>query len=361
MRRLIEKIAGNRFLRHMAFWICWIVSFTFIKSFGKSYEFYLGWFSYYIVTLPIFVSHTYLVAYVLIPRFFTKKRLPLFVLFFAGLLYSFSVLELLLSNEFIFKWYPTGTIIPDHYLNPVNVVISGLGNMYILLVFLAARTIRNWSIASRKQNDLEKNELQQQMEETMTRVQPLMLLYAIDHIDKMVEAGSSQTTKAIAHTSALLSEVMFYHEENHRWISREIELVRKLLDLVSVFKGHAPEVEFFISGDPESIDLPPMILFSIVDLLIRRLDPLDQFPEMNIEASGFSNMISIQVLKNASGWPEKYLEDCVEAIRKLDRMYGNGADISLIRLPYGCSVLIRKSAEAGVSVIASTEEGVGTR
>ncbi len=63
-----------------------------------------------LLTLPIFVAHTYLVAYVLDSHFFsTKGSIPVFVALFLALFYGFSVLELILSNEFIFKWYPTGS------------------------------------------------------------------------------------------------------------------------------------------------------------------------------------------------------------------------------------------------------------
>ncbi len=220
MKRRLLQLFENRAGRHILFWICWVLGFTFIKSFGKPYEVYLGWFSYYVVTLPIFIAHTYLVAYVLIPRFFTRRLMPVFMVLFLGLFYGFSVLELLLSNEFIYQWYPTGSEITEDYLSPGNVLRSGLGNLYIVLVFLAARTVRDWSMADRKQKELMQQELKEQMEETMIRVQPLMLIYAIDHIDRMVERSSPDVTKAIALTSELLSEVMMYHEEGHRWISQ---------------------------------------------------------------------------------------------------------------------------------------------
>ena len=183
----MKKLEQNRVWRHMAFWICWVLGFTFIKSFGESSEVYLGWFSYYLLTLPIFVAHTYLVAYVLIPLFFNKRWFLLFSLLFLVFFYGFSVLELLLSNEFIFTWYPTGSAVTENYLRAGNVVASGLGNLYIVLVFLAARTIREWYNAENRRKELMQTELQQQMENAITRVQPMMLLYAIDGIDHMVE------------------------------------------------------------------------------------------------------------------------------------------------------------------------------
>jgi len=268
MKERILQLFEKRSQRHFLFWVCWVFGFTFIKSFGQPSVVYFGWFFYYVVTLPIFIAHTYLVAYFLIPRFFNKKRWPVFIVLFAVFFYGFSVLELILSNEVIFPWYPTGSMITYPYLDPGNVIRSGVGNLYIVLVFLASRTVRNWQMADRQQKELKQSELKQKVEDTISKLQPMMLLYSIDQIDRMVENSSPDVTRAIALTSELLSELMMYHEERHHWFSREIELVRKLVDLVSLLKGAKLEVEFFISGDPGKIELPPMILFSLVDLIL---------------------------------------------------------------------------------------------
>lgn len=360
MKERLVKLFENRTWRHIFFWICWILGFTFIKSFGKSYEYYFGWFSYYVVTLPIFISHTYLIAYVLIPRFFSKKLWPLFALLFLGLFYGFSVLELILSNEFIYQWYPTGSEITENYLVPGNIVRSGLGNLYIVLVFLAARTVREWFRADVKQKELMQVDLKQQIEDTITRVQPLMLLYAIDQIDKMVEKSSTDVTMAIALTSELLSEVMMYHEEGQRWFTREIELVKKLVALVAVLRGEKPEVEFFVSGDPGMIDLPPMILFSFVDLVFRKFEHEAEIPELNIEASGFSNMITIQILLSASRSSDENLEECMRTVAQLESHYAGKVRISYDRHSYGCSVMIRsitsQSANAAHSLLDDVDK-----
>ena len=122
--RLMIKLEQNRTLRHLLFWLIWVTGFTFIKSFGESFEVYLGWFSYYLITLPIFIAHTYLVAYLLVPIFLNKRLFPGFIALFLILFYGFSVLELILSNEFIYKWFQTGVEPTENYLDPVNVIRS---------------------------------------------------------------------------------------------------------------------------------------------------------------------------------------------------------------------------------------------
>ncbi len=352
---LMNKLEQNRTWRHLAFWVCWVLGFTFIKSFGGASEIYLGWFSYYLLTLPIFVAHTYLVAYILIPYFFNKRWVPLFAVLFMAFFYGFSVLELLISNEFIFQWYPTGSAVTEHYLRPGNVVTSGLGNLYIVLVFLAARTVRDWYHADNRRKELEQVELQQQMADAITRVQPMMLVYAIDNIDRMVDESSSEVTGAIALTSELLSEVMVYNEEDPKLFNREIELVRKLVRLVSVVRNCKPDVEFFISGDPGQITLPPMILFTLVDMIFRKFEKESALPELNIEASGYSDMITVQVMYSGTRKQDETLQDCLHTIQQLESYYNECVKITMETHAFGCSVIIRNNIVQGTAIHPHSE------
>ncbi len=125
------KLEQKRGLRHLVFWLTWVFGFTFIKSFGEPMQVYLGWFSYYLITLPIFIAHTYLVAYLLVPYFLNKRLFPFFIVLFLGLFYGFSVLELLLSNEFIYKWYQTGAELTNDYLGTCKCDHERVWEIYI--------------------------------------------------------------------------------------------------------------------------------------------------------------------------------------------------------------------------------------
>lgn len=348
---IMLRLEQNRRLRHLVFWMIWVLSFTFIKSFGESMDIYLGWFSYYLITLPIFIAHTYLVAYLLVPYFLNKRLFPVFIALFLLLFYGFSVLELILSNEFIYRWYPTGTTVTENYLSPQNVIRSGLGNLYIVLVFLAARTIKEWYHADTRSKELQHIELQQQMDNAITRVQPPMLLYAIDHIDRMVETSSPDVTRAIALTSGLLNEVMIYHEEKNKLFSGEIDLVRKLVVLVSLIRESGPDVEFFVSGDPGQIKMPPLILFTMVDMIFRKFEKEPVLPELNIEASGFSNMITIQILYNGTRRHGETVQDCMNTIAQIEAYYRGQVAINIESHSYGCSIIIRNKEASSANTI----------
>jgi hypothetical protein len=285
---------------------------------------------------------------------------PVFIGLFLLLFYGFSVLELLVSHKFIYQWYQTGSELSDDYLKPANVIMSGLGNLYIVLVFLAARTIKEWYMADARSKELQHVELQQQMENAITRVQPHMLIYAIDRIDRMVEQSSPDVTRAIALTSELLNEVMIHHEEKQKLFSREIELVRKLVALVSLLRESKPDVEFFVSGDPGQIKMPPMILFTMLDMIFRKYEGEEAMPELHIEVSEYSDMITIQILNSGIRKHEDTMQDCLLTMAQMESYYKGKVSMSIETHSYGCSIIIRNNDLSAENTIHPHSDALST-
>ena len=102
-------------------------------------------------------------------------------------------------------------------------------------------------------------------------------------------------------------------------------------------------MEFFISGDPVKIDLPPMILFSLVDVIFRKFENEEIMPELTIEASGFSNMITIQMLSSGGRDQNESMEECMQTLVQLEKLYRGKVLISHSKHAYGCSLVIRSS------------------
>jgi hypothetical protein len=92
-----------------------------------------------------------------------------------------------------------------------------------------------------------------------------------------------------------------------------------------------------------------MILFSFVDMVFRKFDKEDKIPEMSIEASSFSNMLSILVIKGGHGWLEDRLNDCMAAIGQLEKLCGEEVGITYESNLYGCSVIIRRCQQEAMN------------
>jgi len=265
----LSRIFANRTSRHLIFWAAWVFGFTFIQSYGESLHHYFAWFSYYMVTLPIFVAHTYLVAYWLLPVFARKGRYLLLTLLFLALLILFSVLELVVSNEFIFRWFPTGSDLISNYLQPGHVLVSGLGNLYIVMVFLAARTIRNAFIARDERSKYHILRLEEQYDQVNRKLQPGLLLFAVDQMVLMAAKGKQHVSAAIASTSDLMNDLMRVTDLPWQPAEDELRLIRKLIRLHDTFNMKVRELEVSSSADLTRLSLKPLVLFIIAETVIR--------------------------------------------------------------------------------------------
>lgn len=266
----IELISfDNRLTRHVIFWLSWIFGFTFIKSLGAPLEEYLGWFVYYIVTLPVFVLHTYLVVYWLIPGFLKGWKIALFVILFIVMVAVFSIMELLLSHELLARWLPEIFLEEGTYMNLGNIMISGIGNLYILLVFISAKMIRSWYLSREEKKQMHHRSLKEVTALNNLYIQPDLLMHTIDMLEKEIGEGKKDVTPAIAVLSELLNGLISMKNNSRYRFDDELKLVRLLLDLHAFFNGR-PAVRLLFEGrEGQRRDLPAMLTFSLIERFLR--------------------------------------------------------------------------------------------
>ncbi len=94
-----------------------------------------------------------------------------------------------------------------------------------------------------------------------------------------------------------------------------------------------------------------MILFSFVDLIFRKFEEAPVIPELNIEASEFSNMITIQVLLDGVKKHVDDLEECMNSIQLMESYYKGKVSITYDAHSYGCSVIIRNNDPGSVNTV----------
>ncbi|MBN1132751.1 MAG: hypothetical protein JXR52_05920 [Bacteroidales bacterium] len=339
----LSRINHRRFIRHALFWAVWVFGFTFVKSFGAPADIYFGWFVYYIITLPLFVIHTCLIVYWLIPFYFKNRRYPVFAFLFLVLFSTGSVLDLVVSHEFVYRYYSIGPFGNEQYLTAGNIVINGLGNLYIIVVFLAARSIRIWYLNQESEKKKFRCLLALEVNRTIAMVHPELLIYSVNNIEKLAGKSPEHATRAIALTSEILSEILFYGNERQQSIEREFSIIQKFINLLIIFRNTKPEVEFFISGDPVGIKFPPLILFSLVEMIFLQFNK-SETPEIVIEISGFSNMATIQVLHERTLETENQFNECAELLKHIGQFYPDQITVAFEHTLYGCAVVI-KAAE----------------
>jgi hypothetical protein len=333
---LLRQISfENKYLRHGVFWLAWVTGFTFVKSFGSGLEAYAGWLFYYLATLPIFMLHTYLVVYWAARKFLSGVKIILFVLVFLLLMLLFSFMEMFVTQEYFSRLFPTVFFGNHDYLDPLNVLISGIGNLYIILVFAAARMIRSWYLSEKEGQQLVQKRLFMERADANAGIHPGMLLFSVQEIEQLGKDRPEEVAGAIAMLSELLNAVMQAHKSVKVRLDEEMRNVRNLLRLYAMLMMKEIPVLKIEQCNKAITALPAFMVFSPLDIVIRqfRLMPDDSI-EICIRGE---DLVSINWRNGAT---ENKRPDPAEITRELDMLYPGRYQVRIEAAPQNTTLWI---------------------
>ncbi len=260
-----HHIAGHNLWLHAGFWTTWVVFFTLLQSLGQGSSSLLMWLWYYVITLPVFVIHTYLVAYWLVPATFLKKR---YGWFFAGLfllLLVFSTLELVISNELIFEWMNPIMAANNGYLKPANVIISGIGNHYIILVFMSIKVGMAWYRAKANEEEEKHRNLETTFETYNYQFRPRVIYHLMVLLGCAIQKDVKRSSELIISVAGFLNEFLNENNKQEKMISREIRQLEMYLNIFSAALPGKIKTVFTAEGSFTSYPAPEYLFLPVVD------------------------------------------------------------------------------------------------
>ncbi len=267
---------------HSVFWLTWVVSFMLIQSLGESSREYFVWLMYYLITLPIFILHTYLIAYGLVPYFFFKQR---YFLLFGGvfiLLVVFSIIELIVSNELVFATFDRSKMFAPGYLNLKNILISGLGNHYIIFVFLAIKAGYSWYYSEANKDELQLSKTETDLEIFQYQLQPQVILSLLESLEDVTETKSEKSSEMIIRISAFLNRFLFEGKEELIPLSLDTELLEEFVDIHRLYFGERLKINFVVSGNLKPFVVPPLLLLPFLNDAIKMMYSCNNLFEMSV-------------------------------------------------------------------------------
>jgi hypothetical protein len=262
-------IEAKNILMHSLFWAGWVITFTIVQSLGYDSRQYFVWLMYYLFTLPVFVAHTYLIAYWLLPKTFFKGK---FLLAFVGLiafLLVFSVIELVLSHEVIFRFFDQSKMFAPGYLNLSNIIISGIGNHFIILVFLAIKVGQSWYYSKNETADLMQVKMETELEIYKFQLQPKLILAMIDEMETITRNEPGKLPQMIIKMSGFLNYFLFEVKDELIPLSLEVKIVEEFLDFHNHALEHRLSSSFIVNGNLQAHVCPPLLLLPFINSAIK--------------------------------------------------------------------------------------------
>jgi two-component system, LytTR family, sensor kinase len=269
MKWAVKHIANRQLMLHTGFWLAWIVSFTLLQSLGQGREWFYMWFRYYLITLPVFMAHTYLLVYWLVPLTFFKQRFLLLAFGVVVFLFVFSALELFVASQLVFNRFNLIHSPVENYLNFKNILISGIGNHYIILVFLAIKVGRDWQKAQNM-----KIAEQQWNEETKLEIwhyqfQPGIMLHLMEVLDFTNRTTPQKSPELIIQISNFLNNFLKKNYEVWTPLASEAELIENYLGIYVFALEQRIKKSITKAGNLNSFVVPPLLLLPAINFVLK--------------------------------------------------------------------------------------------
>ena len=263
------NIGKKEYFLHAVFWLAWVVSFTLIQSIGGNAHQYFEWLMYYIITLPIFIIHTYLIAYWLVPKTFFKGKYLYAVIGLILFLVVFSVLELVVSNEIVFRFFAPEKMFSPGYLNPLNIVISGIGNHYIILIFLAIKVGISWYKSENVNEELLQTKTETELEIFRYQLQPRLILSLVEELEIIMENNPDKAPEMIIGISNFLNSFLFDGKDELISLKLESKMMDDYLSIHKHALGNRFISNFIVSGKLQAYVVPPLLLLPFINSAIK--------------------------------------------------------------------------------------------
>lgn len=263
------NIDKKHLLLHVLFWLVWIVAFTFIQSIGSNIRQYFVWLMYYVITFPIFVLHTYLLAYWLIPKTFFKRKYFFAFLGIVVFLIVFSIVELVVSNEIVFRFFNKQMMFEPGYLNIKNIIISGIGNHYIILVFLAIKAGTTWYSAQNEKEELLQLKTETEMEIYRYQLQPKLILTLVEELEIISKTDAGKMPEMIIKISNFLNHFLYEGKEDFIPLSQDVKLLEEFLEIHKYALGNRFINNFTVTGKLQPFVVQPLLLLPYMNGAIK--------------------------------------------------------------------------------------------
>ncbi|WP_138994235.1 sensor histidine kinase [Larkinella sp. C7] len=247
---------------------------------------------------PVLVSHPsvhllgqmaifYLNYGYFIPRFLGRMHLTLFLLFNLGSIFLLEVTTIQLYHS-LRAWY-LGPIISDFPLSyPNQLVLRFFELVFFVILAGIVRFTGDWFINQRKAKELENVQLRTELAFLKSQLNPHFLFNILNSLYALSLRQAPETSQGIMHLSQLMRYMLYETNEERIILSKEIEIIRRYLDLQKLRLPAHFSIQFDVNGEVGLIRLEPLLLLPIIENIFKhgddpvgiQVDVTDRFVQM---------------------------------------------------------------------------------
>lgn len=325
----MKAILDNRVAQHCLFWCFQVLLYTGNYVTGTDYAATL---LPTLLFLPIHMIFTYTQLYVLIPRLLLRRRIAAWIistLLFTQVMYSINLLY------YSFVVYPIKSGVACTYFqwkllwtfNPAEV--RTVFSFYMICgLAVSVKLLKKWYYESNRSRKIEKEKLAMELDMLKAQVHPHFLFNTLNNLYALTLLKSDRAPLAVSHLADLLRYMLYECNESEVWLKKELDVLKKYMELEKLRYGDRIDVSFSATGDLHRLKIAPLILLPFVENSFKHgvSEQLEKcWVNLHLHADGGNFTLNLSNSRNTAPVKESAGGIGLQNIRKrLDLMYPGG-------------------------------------
>ncbi len=262
----MKAILHNRIAQHVFFWCFYLLIYTgnYVQN-----DNYLAGLVTTLLYLPIHITFTYSQLYLFIPRLLLKKKITAYIivtllvthlLYFVNyVFYCFVIYPVMFKKTcHFFSWNSLWTLNP---LEPKTV----FSFFMIFGIAASVKLLKKWYYENNRNQTIAKEKLSIELEMLKAQVHPHFLFNTLNNLYSLTLTKSDKAPLTVSHLADLLRYMLYECNEKEVPLEKEVEMLRKYVELEKLRYGARLDVSFSCSGNILGLKIAPLILLPFVD------------------------------------------------------------------------------------------------
>ncbi len=242
-----------------------------------------------------FIPLFYLNAFFFIPRYFNRRKWPVYLILTGASIYFLFLFNLTVRN----------TIFPNHsFPFPGGIIV--FISTFILLSSTAFYYIQKNILAEKLRKEKEEENLKTELSFLRSQVSPHFLFNILNNMVSLARKKSDLLEPALLKLSGLLQYMLYESDDEKISISKEIEYLDNYIDLQKLRFGSDVNVNFEKELSISSpLEVVPMILIPFVENAFKHGVVIIEHPEINIQLIVTGRQLQFNVKNKYNPFPEE--------------------------------------------------------
>lgn len=282
--------AKYRVLRHLLFWLSWLLGWTcFLSLIWSAFTDHLIRIGLWI---PVFTIFSYPISYIGISKLLLKGK---YLAFLGSLIF----------------WLAVGWFLSVYYLRYISAPVLDLmdlphGDDYAWQCFLCVLTTaacfsslslgKQWLLKQRDFLRAQQEKITAELQLLKAQVHPHFLFNTLNNIYSFSLDGSPKTPGLILKLSSLLSYMLYDCKAEEVRLEKEVEIMKDYIDLEKERYGNTIEISWTVAGDIRGVFISPLLMLPFLENAFKHgASEQIEKPWMGVDISVTNNILKFKI------------------------------------------------------------------